>query len=171
MKIIFLDIDGVLNTSQTFIDIHKEWKTTGIRRVEIDEFRVKYLADIIKETNAKIVLSSSWRIFWNDKLVPLNNQSKELERIFNKYNIKIFSKTCYGKFKLRQEEIDDWLNNHNNIDNFIIIDDESFDLNKYVGNKLIKTSIVSEGDIIRNMDDCIGLSKEHISKAIKLLNN
>lgn len=73
MKIIFLDIDGVLNTIETFINRKKEYKETGILNVEIDEFRVQYLKQIIKETDAKIVLSSSWRHFFtkdNNIVIP-----------------------------------------------------------------------------------------------------
>lgn len=45
-KIIFLDIDGVLNTA-----------FTRKRNEHIDDFRVKLLSDIVQQTNAKIVLT------------------------------------------------------------------------------------------------------------------
>ena len=61
MKVIFLDIDGVLNTYQTFIDIYLEYKKTKIRRLEIDGDKVSLLSEIINLTGSKIVLSSSWR--------------------------------------------------------------------------------------------------------------
>lgn len=61
MKVIFLDIDGVLNTQQTFMKIYEEWKKTGERRTEIDLERVGFLKEIVAATDAKIVLSSSWR--------------------------------------------------------------------------------------------------------------
>jgi len=64
MKIIFLDIDGVLNHQLWFknqknkkvIDTDLEYN-----RSMIDETRVDLLNDLIKETKAKVVISSSWR--------------------------------------------------------------------------------------------------------------
>lgn len=165
MKIIFLDVDGVLNTSQTFIDIHNEKS----KRVEIDEFRVKTLSELVNKTGAKIVLSSSWRIFWDDNLIPLNRKAEEFNKIFDKYGLTIYSKTPYIK-GYRETEIDEWLNVHNNIENFVVIDDESFDLQKYVGTKLIKTSKVKNGKMLKNMDDCTGLCKHHIELAENILN-
>lgn len=54
MKIIFLDIDGVLNTSETLKHSHN-----GI--IGIDPYRVLLLDRIVEATGAEVVLSSSWR--------------------------------------------------------------------------------------------------------------
>ena len=61
MKVIFLDVDGVLNTSKTFIERKEKHDKTGIWDLEIDEFRVEYLKQIIDATDAKVVLSSAWK--------------------------------------------------------------------------------------------------------------
>ena len=58
MKVIFLDIDGVLNYSGC-----KE-KIGGI--FFVNDERIKILKEIIDKTNAKIVLSSTWRSGWWD---------------------------------------------------------------------------------------------------------
>jgi hypothetical protein len=166
LKIIFLDIDGVLNISQTFIDIHKEWKQTAIRRIEIDEFRVELLADLVKETNSKIVLSSSWRMYW---IEPISNKAEEINEMFSKYGLEIYSITPRCKSSLRQDEIDLWLSEHDNIESFVIFDDDSFDLQKYIDTRLIKTSFTKDGEMIMNMDDCCGLLPEHIEKAKEIL--
>jgi predicted mannosyl-3-phosphoglycerate phosphatase (HAD superfamily) len=50
MKIIFLDIDGVLNNYNTLGE-GLNWESNA----------VKILKRIIKETGAKVVLSSTWR--------------------------------------------------------------------------------------------------------------
>jgi hypothetical protein len=64
MKIIFLDIDGVLN-HQLWFKIQKNKKVIDTdleyNRSMIDETRVDLLNDLIKETKAKVVISSSWR--------------------------------------------------------------------------------------------------------------
>ena len=62
MKIIFLDVDGVLNTSETFRRRRIEYEKTKKWNVEIDLDRVARLKYIINMTGAKVVLSSSWRL-------------------------------------------------------------------------------------------------------------
>lgn len=68
MKIIFLDVDGVLN--------HEEWYTSGraqnaylatgetdAKAYNFDPESWKWVQKLINETGAKIVLSSSWRSY------------------------------------------------------------------------------------------------------------
>ena len=59
MKVIFLDIDGVLNSDE-YVDKVKKSDIQGIER-DIDIEKVKLLKRAIDETGAKVVLSSSWR--------------------------------------------------------------------------------------------------------------
>lgn len=65
-KLIFLDIDGVLNCNATF-EALKDPDSTGVLSVcrwenMIDEAFVSRLNKIIEATGAEIVISSSWRI-------------------------------------------------------------------------------------------------------------
>ena len=55
MNIIFLDIDGVLNSNAYFE------QNKGKSRIEISNYHLKMLAKIYHTCNANIVLSSSWR--------------------------------------------------------------------------------------------------------------
>lgn len=50
MKIIFLDIDGVLNTNSDR---------------NISDEKLIFLSELVSKTGAEIVLSSSWRNWWN----------------------------------------------------------------------------------------------------------
>lgn len=60
MKVLFLDIDGVLNTP----------KMTGRFGTDfIDNILVALVARIVNETEAKIVLSSSWRVDEQDRFL------------------------------------------------------------------------------------------------------
>ena len=51
MKVIFLDIDGVLNTNSDR---------------EISDDKLKLLSELVSKTGADVVLSSSWRNWWNN---------------------------------------------------------------------------------------------------------
>ena len=174
MKVIFLDIDGVLNTSQTFINRYKKYYETGVYDLEIDIFRLEYLKEIIDRTNAKIVLSSSWRLFFevnNNKVIPRTKKGLSLYELLNKYDIEIYDITTKNNYLKREEQIDLWLNEHDSVDSFVIIDDESSHLQRFINNGLIKTSTVRDGEILENMDDCIGLCEEHISMIVDILNS
>ena len=63
MKIIFLDIDGVLNS-----EMYKAPSSENCVDGYIDSSRIKLLADIVNATDAKIVLISSLRIDWDKSL-------------------------------------------------------------------------------------------------------
>jgi hypothetical protein len=66
MKIIFLDFDGVLNHElwykKRFETINKDDVSTNYPYYEFDPESVNNLNIIIKETDAKVVVSSTWRI-------------------------------------------------------------------------------------------------------------
>ena len=75
MKYIFLDIDGVLNNG------------TG---PFLHEDKVKLLSEIIEETNAKIILVSSWKDGWyNDKSL-CTARAKIIGSVFEKFGIFIY---------------------------------------------------------------------------------
>lgn len=155
MKVIFLDIDGVLNTSKTF--------ENGL---EIDSFRLEYLKTIIEETSAKIVLSSSWVKFFikkDNEIIPRNEKGQRLYNLLNIYNIKIYDILNLGIN--REEMIIDWVSK-NEVDSFIIIDDEP-NMFKDLLDRLIKTSKVKDNQMLTNMDDCFGLCDYHIEIAKK----
>lgn len=160
MNIIFLDIDGVLNTER--------FQTIQVKNCECDWHEAQFnfdpicmnnLKEIINKFDAYVVITSTWR-YWRDK----NGQPwTELIGNFNKYNIKeriidiipILSK--YNSELCRGDEIKEWLKNHNDISNFVIIDDENDMLD--LSNKLVQC------DYITGLTDTI---KE---KCFEILNN
>lgn len=173
MKIIFLDIDGVLNTSKTFMKRKKYWEETGVWTLEIDEFRVEYLKRIIDETGAKVVLSSTWKKDFENvdgKVVPIHEKGEALLNILKKYDIELYDILKKGYSLPREDLITIWLNEHPDTESFIVIDDETTHLKRFVDKELIKTSILENGVMLKNMDDCIGLCEDHIEIAIKKLN-
>lgn len=128
-SVIFLDIDGVLNSYTT-----KE-KIGPLRGIE-DKYII-ILKDIVDLFNAKIVLSSSWKDFWskdlfNDGINNWRGRSKKrygryLNIRLNKYGLKIYDKTdTLPNWRDRGKEIINYLDKHKEIKSFIILDDEDF---------------------------------------------
>ena len=148
MKVIFLDIDGVLNSDE-YIDKVKRLNLQGIEK-EIDIEKVKILKKIIDETGAKVVLSSSWRYTKN---------AKYLKELLSEYGIYVDS-TPFMQNE-RGLEIKQWLSYNPDVEDFIILDDEiypSYDENLL--KKLVKISNengrgLGEGLLISDIEEIV----------------
>ena len=66
-RILFLDIDGVLN-SNFWNNRHQVEISDGTL---IDEEKIKLLAYLVRETNSEIILHSGWRFWFDSGLKPL----------------------------------------------------------------------------------------------------
>lgn len=174
-KIIFLDIDGVLNGYDFFrivgwriaccLHIQKWYKQHTRRPFTIHEEKVKRLAKIVHSTNAKVVMSSSWRnIFWNDPYEDKSEDQKLLVDLLDKYNIEVIDITPESLDGRRDKEILQWLLFHESC-NFVILDDEKADLKCFVDN-LVQTSSIFKGYWCMSA----GLKRKHVKKAIEILN-
>ena len=154
MKVIFLDIDGVLNTIE-YIGRRRELGISGHDENGVslfDPVMIERLNEIIIATNAKIVISSCWRM-----LYTIN----ELRNIWRERNIlgEIIDTTSVGSMRERGIEIREWLDEHENkIDSYVILDDDSDMLPSQFKN-LILTNWKT------------GMNDEHVRKAIKTLND
>lgn len=172
MNIIFLDVEGVLNTKETYQRAYQKQGYMPMIDVEIDDFRLIYLKEIIDKTDAQIVLSSSLRHFFikeNDKVIPTSLKGKKLYDKLSKYNIEIYDTTPTTQ-ENREEQIKGWLENRDDIESFIIIDDDPTQFDEYL-DKLIQTSTERQNYLLSFMKESIGLCEEHIEQAIKLLNS
>ncbi len=179
MKVIFLDIDGVLNGynewTYRLIDIYNFLNIPIRKHIKIFEVKEKYvkrLSKIVRSTGAKIVMSSSWRYgYWNTPYEEKYRDQKILHDLLNKYNLDVIDITPRSKSGKREDEINQWLNETElNIDKFVILDDESFDLQSFVGKELVKTSKVAEGDIVKGLPyEDTGLKRVHVKQAINIL--
>lgn len=160
MNYIFLDVDGVLNSDEFFREHLNE-------NINVDETRVKLVADFVKKTNARIILSSSWRILFDDKMQTARRKGEELIKVFSKYHIEIYDRTkvcisSYGYYDAgeRFNEINDYIcKNLTPIDKFVIFDDEDFGgtLKKF-GPRFIQTNWFERG-----------INEKCIEKAFKYL--
>ena len=183
-NIIFLDIDGVLNgynkwnlfgwkvVCLTRSERLKNWYRKWTDPFGIHERKVKRLAKIVNKTNAKVVMSSSWRFGWWQK--PYEDQfedQRKLTDLLNKYCIDVIDITPESSDGRRDKEIIYWLSKHEDIvRRFVILDDERYDLECFANSNLVQTSSVSKGQMIMgHAREDTGLKNKHVKKAIEIL--
>lgn len=163
MKVIFLDIDGVLNSMDWFERIKEQ---TGYN--EINPSKVKLLKEIVDRTGADIVLSSTWKSLGSalpdGQTHPMYDYLKATLR---KYGMKITSHTPYCEHD-RPKEIKAWLDNYDDESSirFVSLDDdfgrEKYDIyGKWFGDCLVKTSFYEPDG---------GIRREHVELAVEILN-
>jgi hypothetical protein len=141
MNILFLDVDGVLNSNRSFLRANKATPTTSERDflfelsntyysgyplsvlthdlLGLDQECIAHLNLIIEATGAQVVVSSSWR--YSHNIVGLQ---KLLEyRGFKGELIDSTPVNYMGVEKLRGHEIQSWLNLNPEVERFVILDD------------------------------------------------
>ena len=126
MKILFLDFDGVITTYDS------KWC--------IDTKKLLLVNDIVSQTDAKIVVTSSWKYYNNDvvsfkesiynkktdKCSPLCYKTiYENEAIFERFIDQIYDITD-NNGSWRGDEVERWINAHEDeIESYVILDDDS----------------------------------------------
>lgn len=169
MKIIFLDIDGVLNSNEYYNSLSNEEKHGY--EYDIDIEKVKLLKEIVDATDAEIVLSSTWRMLREIDEEPALPMFTYLENVLKQYGMEIKDYTPVISNN-RPLEIKTYLygldleieNNNLETINFISLDDDFTEKEyKEVGliGCLIQTSYWRSPG---------GLQPEHVEQAIKILN-
>ncbi len=188
-KVIFLDIDGVLNTD-----------TRHDPEGCVDEDKVQCLKQIVDATGAQIVLSSSWRrgfkeyfdyLECRDKHDPavyegarealLKDMSeyesgckKRLLDLFDKYGLRIGGRIKSSDLSgpdARPYEIRLWLRDKPFVKSFVILDDDDFWTWGWLTRHFVRTRtpFMNKGD----SSDCwdLGLTEIHAREAIRILND
>lgn len=155
MKIIFLDIDGVLNSRA--YDRKRNWN----EQTDIDETRLPLVKSIVDRTGAKIVLSSTWREHWSIHPELCDVDGVYINKTFAKYGLEIYDKTPdLGIRAERRDEIAEWLGrSRQKIDSFVIIDDYRYGW-----------ADLSDNFVKTNPNFGLGLEREHAEKAVEILN-
>ncbi len=165
-KVIFLDIDGVLNTDNRYEEENF---------VAINEKFVQNLALIVHETKASIVLSSSWRYGLEDLYdyigKEVDSNIKLLVDTLKKYDMHIYGMTPirFNGANGRPFEIRAWLSDKSNVKNFVILDDETFWKWNWLKSHVVCTSEKYYNDDGHCKTRC-GLTYEMAKKAIEILN-
>ena len=115
MRVVFLDIDGVL---ASYLDLKE--RCEGWNKTKFRDYSVSALNSITTYMDAKIVLSSTWRMDFRDI---------EIFRIFAKERGIEAEIISYTPIKIggRDLEILSWLesNEEFEVDDYLVIDDET----------------------------------------------
>jgi hypothetical protein len=122
LKVIFLDIDGVLNCDRTWVlrdrsieyGNHFEYTHSSI-----DIYAVALVNKLAEETKAKIVVSSSHRIYFRNEFAELNRYMQYIGIKDNIYGVTPYLGTRRG------HEIALWLKEHEEVTHYVILDDDS----------------------------------------------
>lgn len=178
--IVFLDIDGVLNSTDFMRATHKgygkpptRWERQLITKAldhwdapymelpkarrmiqndirQLDKAAIERLNEIIRQTGAKIVVSSTWRMWY---------RAPGLQLLLSSFGLHgdVIDRTVLSPSRYRAHEIQAWLNETKlKIESFVAIDDDSADMVE-VKDRLVKTQSES------------GLLDEHIERAVEIL--
>lgn len=171
MNIVFLDVDGEL----TYSEYENE------ETADIDIEKVKLLKEICDRSNAKVVITSSWR--GSETYTP--HIYYTLIDILTGHGIDILGDAPYIDVKLiekipdrqtfvldeipysqlehgtgRAAEVQKWISEHD-VDSFVILDDEDWNWKDYgYESYWIRPTWYGNG----------GLKREHVEKAIEIMN-
>lgn len=155
MNIVFLDIDGVLNSDVYYTmksNVNKEFPFS-----EIDPRNIFLLNKILERTGAGIVISSNRRLeYTKDVISDCFKKLGFIGEIIG-YTPDLCS---YNKFMVRGNEILKWMTDECpvNLTNYVIIDDES-------------EILYEQKDNFVKVDNAIGLCNTDVLKSIKILIN
>lgn len=171
MKVIFLDIDGVLTHTD-----YLNWQTR-----HIDPENIQVLAKIVELTGAEIVLTSTWKDGYDKGSGEKDDYYVVLESVLAEQGLEIYDITDNIPEEVleqiqvisldwldihckhgtgRAAEVEKWLMDHQT-DGFVILDDEDHDWSDYgFDSHWIKTSWY-EG----------GLQEKDVIEVVRILQN
>lgn len=150
MNIIFLDVDGVLNSVNNLIRIHKKTnKSYSCYSYPFDYECLENLKELVFRTKSNIVISSSWR------------KSKEgMQKLFEVLKMYELDELVIGATPFlgtnRGEEISKYLDSIKYIDiiNFVILDDDN--------------DMENLSDHLVLINNMTGLTHENVDEALKM---
>lgn len=113
MKILFLDIDGVVNCAKSA----GKYMWRGC--IGIDPYKALLVDRIIEATGCKVVLSSTWRLREEDREQVRQQVCKFID-ITPHMPLPGGAEACE-----RGKEIKDWLDRHPEVEKYAILDDDN----------------------------------------------
>lgn len=161
MKILFLDVDGVLNDYEVCKKATWEDDRTFFAKKYVDRVN-----RILEATDAMLVISSSWRIRYDtidDLKLAFRKFGFDMDRVIDKTPSR-YEGHRFSEDTIRGLEIQRWLSENAekyDVESIVILDDDQdmFHLN----HRLVRT-------VGFQVDKDGGISEEQVAKAIEILN-
>ena len=152
-KVLFLDIDGVLNEC-----LSQSRAPSGV--IGIDDDKVQLLRQIIEATGAQIILTSSWRKSWSRHPLLCRLDGEYLDSKLAQEGLCITGKVSDAIWD-RGEGIREWLGGHPTVKTWVALDDDIFPdfEEKGIMPHLVQTNFYTGG-----------LAQEHVNMCIAKLN-
>lgn len=148
MKVIFLDFDGVINSTTWLMKVDGHTS-----RDKVSEEMVQRVSRIVDETGAKVVVSSTWRKLHNlEELQEILDENGFTGEVIDRTEIESDVGVERG------ELIQKWLDQHTYVENFVVLDDVD-EMSVIPDEKFIHTK-TSEG-----------LTDEQADRAIEVLSS
>lgn len=142
MKVIFLDIDGVLNKENWMLN-----KTPWI-----EDEKISLIGKLCRKTGASVVLSTNWRNIWYEPMY-YNNKDNGIylaHKLFNKHGIKVVGTTPV----MGPREVEIMLTLENlDINKYVVIDDTDLHIPNFI-----------------HTNKKIGFTQSDYEKALSILN-
>ncbi len=147
-RILFLDIDGVLNSEEYY----RNSSNSGKDFSRFDPSSVSLLKAIVEEFSLKIVISSTWRYGAVDRLMHELKKNKLLDYLYHDWFTPVIHPAHRGT------EIKLWLDLHPEVSDYVIIDDDNNILEEQKNN-YVKTSLH------------LGMNNEHYNRVRAIFSN
>lgn len=148
-RVIFLDVDGVLNN----VDTRGEWDPY----VKIDGELVARLAEIVRSTAAGIYLVSDWKREWyKDTKSIQDTYADYLDYKLAEHGLKITDKVD-GESYARGKNINEFFATHE-VRDYVILDDDEYDYYDF-----------GHGDHYLPINPVHGLTDDDVQTAIDVL--
>lgn len=159
MKVIFLDVDGVLTHRLT---VGRGRENTRVHRFlsQLDADCVERLMEIVSRTGAKIVVSSTWRLHPHSMgaLHAMARRARKRRLIYDKTGVCDIKRAGFH-VPARGIEISQWIEQHESVrgplESYVVIDDGHVE-----GHPMV---------LVKNGFDCGGLRDHHVQEAINIL--
>lgn len=147
-RIVFLDVDGVLNSERFFRENKIGKKRFPTYEEMLDPAAFKLLSGLVNGTGSKIVVSSSWR--------EIPEAFKVLEKVLDFFSLPHIGVTPTLVKKCRGAEVQAWLEENKFCGHYVIIDDTP-DFYSYQQPFYVQTSWA------------LGLTPQKVAKARRVL--
>ncbi len=150
MRVLFLDIDGVLN-SRGYVE-RAGWQPPLGSRDDlhiIDPLAVALLDEVLEATGACVVISSSWRVTYSLEALRSMLEQRGLGG-------RVVGVTPELAGRQRSREIGQWLAGRSDVDAFAIVDDND-DAGVGYAERFVQTTFEH------------GLTREHVDTLVRVL--